>query len=159
MTANVRSRSFEEGNILTPDLLGKQDMWDGQYKIQRRIGDVTYEVAMPGRRTGRIRVHVNMLKGWKQSTAAVCRIVVADEQIEDMRELEILGKSELSKKQMDEIREWLDKFADLTDGKTGTFENTDHTIATGEARPIRSVPYMITPEWKDTRSGMRLKIT
>ena len=31
----------------------------------------------------------------------------------------------------------------------GTFDNTDHGIQTGEAPPIRSLPYRITPAWKD----------
>ena len=72
----------------TPDLLGKlEDVWEGPYEIQRKLGDVTYELAIPSRRSGKRRVHVNMLKEWKQGVTSVSRTVVANEKVENVNHL------------------------------------------------------------------------
>ena len=59
-------RNFDEGSLVllrTPDLRGKlEDKWEGPFEIARKVGEVTYEIVVPGRRTGRRRVHINMLK-------------------------------------------------------------------------------------------------
>ena len=46
------------------------------FEISQKIGEVTYDIVVPGRRSGKIRVHVNMLKEWKQSESSVLRVVV-----------------------------------------------------------------------------------
>ena len=124
-------------------------MWEGPYEIQRKLGDVTYELAIPGRRSGKRRVHVNMLKEWKQGVASICRTVVADERVEDVKDVTILGKSELTSVQQEQVQEILTDFSDLTNSETGTFANTEHGIVTGDAPPSRSHPYRIAPVWRE----------
>ena len=49
---NAKLREFSGGILVlvrTPELLGKlEDVWEGPYEIQRKQGDVTYELAIPG---------------------------------------------------------------------------------------------------------------
>ena len=70
---NANLREFNEGTLVlvrTPDLAGKlEDIWEGPYEITRRISSVTYELAVPTRRTKKREVHINMLKAWKSSEA------------------------------------------------------------------------------------------
>ena len=38
--------------VRTPDLRGKLlDIWDGPYEVKRKITDITYELAVPSRRS------------------------------------------------------------------------------------------------------------
>ena len=101
------------------------------------------------RRSGKRRVHVNMLKEWKQGVASVCRTVVADERVEDVKDVTILGKSELTSVQQEQVQKILTDFSDLTNSETGTFANTEHGIVTGDAPPSRSHPYRIAPVWRE----------
>ena len=49
--------------VRTPDLAGKlEDILDGPYEITNRISSITYELAVPTRRTKKRVVHINMLK-------------------------------------------------------------------------------------------------
>ena len=70
---NANLREFNEGELVlvrTPDLAGKlEDIWEGPYDITRRISSVTYELAVPTRRTMKCVVHINMLKAWKSPEA------------------------------------------------------------------------------------------
>lgn len=67
---NAKLREYEEIRLVLvwkPDLLGKlEDMWDGPFEIQKRLRDVLYKLTVPGRRTAKRRVHVNMLQEWRQ---------------------------------------------------------------------------------------------
>ena len=54
--------------IITPDLIGKlKDCWDSPFEIIRKIINVTYELAIPSRRSKKRVSHINMLKEWKFS--------------------------------------------------------------------------------------------
>ena len=64
----ARSRSFVSGQkvlLLLPSsessLLAK---WQGPFTVLRRVGEVTYEIAMPDRRRSKQIYHVNLLKRW-----------------------------------------------------------------------------------------------
>ena len=65
---HAKHREFALGTLVlvrTPDLEGKlSDIWDGPYEIIRKITDLTYELAVPSRRSKRMVAHVNMLKTW-----------------------------------------------------------------------------------------------
>ena len=80
---NANLREFNEGTLVlvrTPDLAGKlEDIWEDPYEITRRISSVTYELAVPTRRTKKRAVHINMLKAWKSPEAPVFRVIVAEE--------------------------------------------------------------------------------
>ena len=70
---NAKLREFNEGALVLvrrPDLAGKlEDIWEVPYEITRRISSVTYELAIPTRRTKKRVVHINMLKAWKSPEA------------------------------------------------------------------------------------------
>ena len=155
---NAKLREFLEGSLVlirTLELLGKlEDVWEGPYEIQRKLGDVTYELAIPGRRSGKRQVHVNMLKEWKQGVASVCRPVVADERVEDVKDVTILGKSELTSAQQEQVQEILTDFSDLTNSETGTFANTEHGIVTGDAPP--SIEQNCHHIWAKVRTELEL---
>ena len=63
-----------------------------------------------------------MLKEWKQGGASVCRTVVADEYIEDVKEIGFLGEFELTNVQQEQVQKILTELSDLTYSETGTFE-------------------------------------
>ena len=56
---------------------------------------MTHEIVVPGRRTGRRIVHINMLKQWKQPEADIFRVVVAEEDAEEVIEPTRLADSDL----------------------------------------------------------------
>ena len=80
---NANLREFNEGTLVlvrTPDLAGKlEDIWECPYEITRRHSSVTYELAVPTRRTKKRVVHINMLKDWKSPEAPIFRVIVAEE--------------------------------------------------------------------------------
>lgn len=65
---SARSRSFEPGQkvmLLLPSaessLLAK---WQGPFEVLRKMGPVTYQISMPGRRKPQQVFHINLLKLW-----------------------------------------------------------------------------------------------
>lgn len=88
----ARSRSFNPGQkvlLLLPSsessLLAK---WQGPYEVLRKMGPVTYEVAMPDRRKPRQVFHINLLKEWVSrpepvSNAMWARAVPEEEELQE----------------------------------------------------------------------------
>lgn len=71
----ARSRTFSSGQkvlLLLPSsessLLAK---WQGPFEVLRRVGEVTYEIAMPDRRRQKQIYHVNLLKEWIGRPSAI----------------------------------------------------------------------------------------
>ncbi|KAL2089209.1 hypothetical protein ACEWY4_016108 [Coilia grayii] len=74
---SARDRAFKLGQqvlLLLPttesSLLAK---WQGPFTVHRKVGQVTYEILMPGRKRDKQIFHVNMLKEWKVRDVAVAR--------------------------------------------------------------------------------------
>ena len=145
-------RNFDEGSLVllrTPDLRGKlEDQWDGPFEIAWKVEEVTNEIVVPGRRTGKRRVHINMLKQWKQPEADIFRVVVAEEDAEEVIEPTRLADPDLTEEQNRHLDDILGRFMDVVCTKTGKVDKTENGIETGESPPIRSVPYRIAPAWK-----------
>ena len=57
------------------------------------------EIVVPGRRTGRRRIHINMLKQWKQPEADIFHVVVAEEDAEEVIEPTRLADPDLTEEQ------------------------------------------------------------
>ena len=76
-------RSFDPGTLVlvrTPDLRGKlAEIWDGPYEVTRKITHLTYELAVPSRRSKTMVAHINMLKAWHSPEAKVLRVIVAED--------------------------------------------------------------------------------
>lgn len=84
---SARDRSFRPGQqvlLLLPttesSLLAK---WQGPFTVYRKVGKVTYEILMPGRKRDKQTFHVNMLKEWQVRDAAVARRVEEEEDAEE----------------------------------------------------------------------------
>ena len=79
----AQSRELEVGMLVlvrTPNLSGKlDDLWDGPYKITWKVSSVTYELAVPDRRSKRRMAHINMLKAWNHPDASLLGMVVVAE--------------------------------------------------------------------------------
>ena len=97
------TRKLNEGTLVlvrTTDLAGKlEDIWEGPYEITRRISSVTYELAVPTRRTKKRVVHNNMLKAWKSPEAPV---LAEEDECEDDQPGK--GREELAQKQAQELQ-------------------------------------------------------
>uniref|UniRef100_A0A9J8BJ87 Gypsy retrotransposon integrase-like protein 1 n=1 Tax=Cyprinus carpio carpio TaxID=630221 RepID=A0A9J8BJ87_CYPCA len=72
---NARLRTFQPGQkvlLLLPSsessLLAK---WQGPFEVLRKLGQVTYEIAMPGRRQPQQVFHVNLLKQWNERSVPI----------------------------------------------------------------------------------------
>ena len=76
--------------------------------------------------------------------ASICVTVVADESSKDVRDVQVLGKTELNQEQQRQIQVALDVLSDLTAGETVTFDNTDHGIQT--VIPIQNCPCLERPD-------------
>ena len=67
---STRQRSFTPGKqvlLLLPTTENKLlARWQGPYRITRKLGPVTYELEMPGRRKTRQVFHINLLKEWHE---------------------------------------------------------------------------------------------
>ena len=100
----------------TPDLVGKvSDVWNGPYEIIGKVTPVTYELAVPNRRSKRLIAHINRLKKWHGPEAIVLRVLVADEEEEEATTItqDIHGMSkELSDTQKKELRELIEESKD-----------------------------------------------
>ena len=87
---NARMRELKPNDqvlILLPTshnkLLAK---WQGPYKVLRRLGKVNYEVDMPGTRSRKKVLHINLLKKWQESAEIACMVedVSAEDDLDDI---------------------------------------------------------------------------
>ena len=114
----------------------------------RAVNKVTYEIAVPGCRSKRKIVHVNRCKQWHPAEASVLRIVVATEEEEEEGKTRLSGRV-LEAKQVKELLEILNKYQDVLSDKPGMMKDVEHSINTGNATPIRSLPYRLCPAWRE----------
>ena len=148
-------REFEEGSLVlvrTPDLQGKlADIWEGPYEVTRKVSSVTYQLAIPHRRSKSMVAHVNRLKEWHTPEAFVMRVVVADEESEslDTPGRVALSKPQLTSAQDKQMESLLNKYTDVICSEVGVVPTAKHLIDTGNQTPIRSVPYRLAPAWRD----------
>ena len=75
---SARDRLFEPGDqdlLLLPTRPRKLEaVWQGPFRVLRKLGPVDYELELEGRRKKRRKVHVNILKKWfPPLTLGVCR--------------------------------------------------------------------------------------
>ena len=87
----ARSRTFNPGQkvlLLLPSsessLLAR---WQGPFEVLRKMGPVTYEVAMPDRRRTKNVFHVNLLKEWITRPGATSDLMWAARAVEEEEEL------------------------------------------------------------------------
>ena len=149
------NRAFEEGSLVlvrTPDLEGKlADLWDGPFEVTRIISPVTYQLAVPHRRSKCMVAHINRLKEWHTPEASVMRVVVADEENESLDNSGriSLAEPQLTPEQSGQLKALLDQYQDVICPEVGGVNTVEHTIDTGTQTPIRSAPYRLAPAWRE----------
>ena len=138
--------------VRTPNLSGKlDDLWDGPFKITRKISSVTYELAVPDRRSKRRMAHINMLKAWNPPDASLLgMVVVAEEEDEGQEQGKVLAElPALMGRQNDEVGALLAEYNDVVRQEVGRARDICHEIDTGNEKPIRTCPYRLAPAWRD----------
>ena len=131
--------------VRTPLAEKLEDIWEGPYEITRRISTVTYELAVPTRRTKKRVIHINMLKAWKSPEASVFRVIVSEED-ECENDQPGQGGEELAQKQAQELQAMLKQFGDVICETTGKAHDTDHGIDMGWGGGTH--PWL-APAWKE----------
>ena len=114
-------RSFNVGEkvlVRSPDWEGKLD------EISKKIGPITYQIVVPGRREGRRVIHNNMLKRWTKPDAQVMRLIIIAE--ENVKTEDPLTDHQLPDTQTKEMEDVLEEFDDLASGKMGKTDQAIH---------------------------------
>ena len=134
--------------IEAPEMRGKlEDIWEGPYEVIRLISDVTLEIAVPSRLTKRQVVHINRIKAWIATEAAILHVVVAQD---DEDSISTLTKDHsLKESQQEQIDQLLHKYKEVVTERLGKTKTVLLQINTGQAAPICAYPYRIPSAWKD----------
>lgn len=162
---NARLRTFQPGQkvlLLLPSsessLLAK---WQGPFEVLRKLGQVTYEIAMPGRRQPQQVFHVNLLKQWNERSVPINEqrwacVVEEEEELKEQYFPTTKGKSvfpsvaHLSSEHQKELLHIIPKA--LFREEPGRTELITHDIRLKSAGPIRQttcrVPARLIPALK-----------
>ena len=148
----VKERHFSPGDqvlVRIVDPGGKLgDRWDGPYEIRKKIGEVTYQLAVPQRHNKKMTAHVNRLKMWNAPDASVLRVIVADEVEPEVKPVHDWQK-ELNPKQRKNISQLLLEFEETTGGRLGEGKGLLHVINTDSHDPMWTAPHRLAPAWKE----------
>lgn len=149
-------RKYEEGELVllrVQGLPGKlEQAWDGPFEILEVRGMVNVVLGIPGGKGVRNRrtVHINNVKPYNQSSAAIHRIVVAAEEDEELeKNVQRLSGQTLSEDRQRQLDVILGRWERVMTGKPGVTCLAEHEVDTGEAKPIRCIPYRLPPQWKE----------
>ena len=147
----ARERIFKEGDLVLALLPDEQDKlqaaWHGPYQVLKKITPVTYVIDVPEKRKRERTMHVNALKMWETPQGQILSIVEENGEEETDKEKERNDElTESQKKQLDKLLQKHSKVLSTTPGRTTLLQ---HTIDTGDSRPIRCVPYRIAHAWID----------
>ena len=158
----ARDKVFEPGEevlLLMPASSNKlQSVWQGPFKITRKVSPVDYEVDT-GRCRKRLRTyHVNLLRKWrlrKEISLFAAEIQLHGEDTEAEAVQYLVGKQPteswrdvktsdgLSVSQHEEVRALLHEFGDIFSDKPGLISSAVHDVDTGDATLVRSRPYRV----------------
>ena len=156
-------REFQVGDqvlILLPTATGSlEDKWSGPYVIEAKVNDVTYRVRTPDRRKKSRLFHINGLKQWS-TPITVMAVHYCEEKLPDALEPELIpfekvdgGKPTISNHLTEEQWTQLDHLLEDELGVFGTqpghTEVVEHSVDTGEAKPVFHPPYRLPPAWQE----------
>ena len=159
------TRTFEVGDTvmtLEPSPTDKfQPQWNGPYKIVEKVTEVTYRVFMPDRRKKEKLFHVNGLKAW-QSLPETVAVVFCEEDssvdanegpeifpFEQDGEMKPQINTQLTSEQRGQIERLCTEFADVFDPAPGCTNCVEHSIPTGNAKPIYHQPRRVPLAWAE----------
>ena len=106
----------------------------------KKVGQVNYEINMPGRRKHKRVLHVNLLRRW-YSSEDVCYLEEEDEGVDSVEEIPPWDGGVGEQCQREPVV--LEGFADVLQNKPGQTNLTQHRIETGSARALRQPPYRL----------------
>ena len=90
-------------------------------------------------------VHINNIKELLQDKMIIHRLVVVAEEHGRDTEVPRLEGAQLDQSRSEDIARLQAKWAHVLTDKPGDTTLTEHSINTGDTRPIRSQPYLISP--------------
>lgn len=107
---------------------------------------MTYELAVPDRRSKKRVLHINMLKAWKVPEANALMVIVADDEEDEPTQGQVVTV-ELTDEQL--LQELLEAYKEILSATPGMITCLSHPINTGNGSPIRVPPYRLAPAWRE----------
>ncbi|GFT30149.1 retrovirus-related Pol polyprotein from transposon 297 [Trichonephila clavipes] len=165
---NAVKREFKDGDLVLVLATSRANklavQWIGPGTILNKISETNYLVEIPGRRETSQIYHINMLKPYYKRPEHV-NVIINDETKNSLadQELEIpylennsliydfedvIQASELNKhlhdKQMDRLRELLNKYSKCFSNNPGLTNLVEHEIQLVSDQPVRTKPYRMS---------------
>ncbi|GFX55083.1 retrovirus-related Pol polyprotein from transposon 297 [Trichonephila clavipes] len=165
---NAVKREFKDGDLVLVLATSRTNklavQWIGPGTILNKISETNYLVEIPGRRETSQIYHINMLKPYYKRPEHV-NVIINDETKNSLadQELEIpylennslvydfedvIQVSELNKhlhdKQMDRLRELLNKYSKCFSNNPGLTNLVEHEIQLVSDQPVRTKPYRMS---------------
>ncbi|GFW61255.1 retrovirus-related Pol polyprotein from transposon 297 [Trichonephila clavipes] len=165
---NAVKREFKDGDLVLVLATSRANklavQWIGPGTILNKISETNYLVEIPGRRETSQIYHINMLKPYYKRPENV-NVIINDETKNSLadQELEIpylennsliydfedvIQASELNKhlhdKQMDRLRELLNKYSKCFSNNPGLTNLVEHEIQLVSDQPVRTKPYRMS---------------
>ncbi|GFT66457.1 retrovirus-related Pol polyprotein from transposon 412 [Trichonephila clavipes] len=165
---NAVEREFKDGDLVLVLATSRANklavQWIGPGIILNKISETNYLVEIPGRRETSQIYHINMLKPYYKRPEHV-NVIINDEMQNSLadQELEIpylennslvydfedvIQASELNKhlhdKQMDQLRELLNKYSKCFSNNPGLTNLVEHEIQLVSDQPVRTKPYRMS---------------
>ena len=141
----TRTRNFAVGDMVQiriPEMHRKlEDIWEGPYEVIRLIHDVTLEIAVPSRLTKRQVVHLDRVKAWIATEAAILQVVVAQDDEDNISTL--IKDHPLKELQQEQIDQLLHKYKEVVTERLEKTKTVLLQIITGQAAPICAHPHLI----------------
>ena len=149
--AKARTLEFPPGSMVllrTPGLTGKmKESWTGPFEVLRRVTAVNVELGLPGQIKKKCRVvHVNTIKLYHQPDCRVLRVMVVAEDPDELPLKPVLAGDQLMEAQTTQLQQILEGVEGTFRDEPGLTTVCEHHIKMGDALPIRSVPYAISPK-------------
>ncbi len=91
-------------------------------------------------------VHVNIIKPYHQPDCRILRVMVVAEDPEELPLKPVLASDQLMEPQTTQLQQILEGSEGTFRDEPGLTTGCEHHIKTGDALPIRSVPYAISPK-------------
>ena len=115
--------------------------WQGPYEITDKVGPVTYRVSQPGKRKAHQIYHVNILKKWHapEPLPVNALLTVMSPQVSPPVPI----GDELSPRQVQEVRELLNRCNDRFSELPGRTHLASHDIDTKPGVVVRQRPYRV----------------
>ncbi|GFX95685.1 retrovirus-related Pol polyprotein from transposon 297 [Trichonephila clavipes] len=165
---NAVKREFKDGDLVLVLATSRANklavQWIGPGTILNKISETNYLVEIPGRRETSQIYHINMLKPYYKRPEHI-NVIINDETKNSLadQELEIpylennsliydfedvIQASELNKhlhdKQMDRLRELLNKYSKCFSNNPGLTNLVEHEIQLVSDQPVRTKPYRMS---------------